>query len=49
MAKIFGFLLLFAQVSLQQKDPLIDFCRRFGHQSCVIDSRLYIDGGQVST
>ncbi|TVY55236.1 Kelch repeat-containing protein [Lachnellula cervina] len=47
MAKAIGFLLLFARVSLQQKDPLIDFCRRFGHQSCVVDSKLYIDGGQV--
>ena len=47
MAKALGLLLLFARVSLQQKDPLIDFCRRFGHQTCVIDTKLYIDGGQV--
>jgi hypothetical protein len=48
MAKSLGFLLLFAQVSLQQMDPVNNFCRRFGHQSCVIDRKLYIDGGQVN-
>ena len=26
-------------------DPLINFCRRYGHQTAVIDRRLYIDGG----
>ncbi|KAF3036160.1 hypothetical protein E8E12_003136 [Didymella heteroderae] len=29
------------------KDPLTDFCRRHQHQTCVIDSKLYIDGGLV--
>jgi hypothetical protein len=48
MAKSLGFLLLFAQLSLQQMDPVNNFCRRFGHQSCVIDRKLYIDGGQVN-
>ncbi|TVY65699.1 Kelch repeat-containing protein, partial [Lachnellula suecica] len=47
-AKILGCVLLFARVSLQQKDPLANFCRRFGHQTCVIDSKLYVDGGQVN-
>ena len=28
-------------------DPVRDFCRRHQHQTCIIDSRLYIDGGQV--
>lgn len=28
-------------------DPINDFCRRFGHQTAVIDSRLYIAGGYV--
>lgn len=40
-------LLFFVQISWQQKDPLNDFCRRFGHQSAVIDDKLYIDGGLV--
>ncbi|KAF2461305.1 hypothetical protein BDY21DRAFT_83089 [Lineolata rhizophorae] len=40
--------LSFAAPSLQQKDPLTDFCRRFGHQTTVIDRRLYIDGGMVN-
>lgn len=28
-----------------QRDPVANFCRRFGHQTAVVDSRLYIDGG----
>ncbi|PWY89847.1 hypothetical protein BO70DRAFT_426286 [Aspergillus heteromorphus CBS 117.55] len=32
----------------QQKDPLQDFCRRFGQQTAVIDRNLYIDGGLVN-
>jgi hypothetical protein len=28
-------------------DPIRDFCRRYGHQTAVIDGRLYIDGGWV--
>jgi hypothetical protein len=28
-----------------QLDPVKDFCRRFGHQTAVIDRKLYIDGG----
>lgn len=51
MALTFGFLLLllsFATLSLQDtKDPVKDFCRRWGHQTAVIDRKLYIDGGQV--
>ncbi|KAI9811507.1 MAG: hypothetical protein M1832_000882 [Thelocarpon impressellum] len=30
------------------KDPLNDFCRRFGHQSAVIGNKLYLDGGLVN-
>ncbi|KAF2840717.1 hypothetical protein M501DRAFT_1014715 [Patellaria atrata CBS 101060] len=30
------------------RDPLNDFCRRFGHQTAVIDRRLYIDGGKLN-
>ena len=44
-------LLVFALVGASAqdvKDPLNDFCRRFGHQSTVIDSHLYIDGGLVN-
>lgn len=29
------------------KDPTQDVCRRFGHQTAVIDRKLYIDGGWV--
>ena len=32
---------------LSQQDPIHDFCRRHQHQTCIIDSKLYIDGGKV--
>lgn len=28
-------------------DPINDFCRRHQQQTCIIDSKLYIDGGKV--
>lgn len=31
--------------ALAQLDPVQNFCRRFGHQTAIIDRRLYIDGG----
>jgi hypothetical protein len=31
-----------------QHDPVKDFCRRFGHQTAVVDRKLYIDGGLVN-
>ena len=36
--------------SLQQqsKNPLNDFCRRWGHQTAQVDGKLYIDGGLVA-
>ncbi|ORY17168.1 hypothetical protein BCR34DRAFT_62488 [Clohesyomyces aquaticus] len=34
--------------SQQSKDPLKDFCRKFGHQTAIVDSKLYIDGGLVN-
>jgi hypothetical protein len=39
--------ILFASPSLAQppENPLKDFCRRYGHQTAVIDRKLYIDGG----
>ena len=47
MSKLFFLLLLFVRASWQQKDPLNDFCRRFGHQAAVVDRKLYVDGGLV--
>ena len=39
-------LLLFAFVSAQgSRDVLKDVCFRYGHQTAVIDRKLYIDGG----
>jgi hypothetical protein len=29
------------------QNPLNNFCRRYGHQTTVIDDKLYIDGGWV--
>lgn len=36
------------QPAYAAKDPARDFCRRWGHQTAVVDRRLYIDGGQVT-
>lgn len=41
---LFSFLSLIS-LSVQQKDPLKDFCRLFGHQTAVVDRGHYIDGG----
>ncbi|KAK4190088.1 autophagy-related protein 3 [Podospora australis] len=43
-------ILLLAQVqpSDAQFDPVKNFCRRFGHQTALIDRKLYIDGGMVN-
>jgi hypothetical protein len=37
-------------ISTQQapKDPLKDFCRRWGHQTAVVDDKLLIDGGYIN-
>jgi len=35
-------------LSTQQKNPLKDFCRLFGHSTTVVDRKLYIDGGLVN-
>lgn len=45
MSKLLGIILLLVQLSWQQ-DPVVNFCRRWGHQTAVIDQKLYIDGGQ---
>lgn len=39
--------LLIGLVASQIFDPITNFCRRFAHQTAVIDDRLYIDGGLV--
>ncbi|KAF5585809.1 uncharacterized protein FSUBG_12326 [Fusarium subglutinans] len=52
MAAKFWFLsiaVLVANLHLSiQHDPIKDFCRRFGHQTAVVDRKLYIDGGLVN-
>lgn len=35
----------FVKQSSAQLDPVRNFCRRWGHQTAVIDRKLYIDGG----
>jgi hypothetical protein len=43
------FFLTFACVLPQApKDPLEDFCRRFSHQTALINRHLYIDGGYLN-
>ena len=39
------------ELSLQQTngDPNDDYCRRWGHQTCVLDDKLYIDGGYIAS
>ncbi|KAG8165730.1 hypothetical protein KVR01_004282 [Diaporthe batatas] len=41
-------LALFVPRSWQQRDPVQNFCRRFGHQSTVVDDKLYLDGGLIN-
>ncbi|KAI4954308.1 hypothetical protein J4E91_002020 [Alternaria rosae] len=38
---------LVTQSSSQQDDPVKGFCRRWGHSTAQVDSRLYIDGGMI--
>lgn len=40
---------LLAATAAQQNvgDPINDFCRRHLHQTCIVDNKLYIDGGKV--
>lgn len=47
MMRLFIFSIAWTLISAQQviQDPVIDFCRRHQHQTCIIDSKLYIDGG----
>lgn len=44
---LLGLSLLTAPTAAQQ-DPVADFCRRFGHQTAVVDDKLFIDGGLVN-
>lgn len=44
---ILCFFLLSAVAQQNSKDPIANFCRRYKHQTCIIDSKLYIDGGLV--
>lgn len=37
-----------AVVAQQGLSPETNFCRRFGHQTTVIDDKLYIDGGYIN-
>ncbi|KAH6885022.1 hypothetical protein B0T10DRAFT_564422 [Thelonectria olida] len=35
-------------ITVQQRDPINNFCRRWGHQTAVVDNKLYVDGGLVT-
>ncbi|KAF4976207.1 hypothetical protein FZEAL_7099 [Fusarium zealandicum] len=41
-------LALYVNLAVQQRDPLSNFCRRWGHQSAVVDDKLYIGGGLIT-
>jgi phage tail protein X len=45
---LFTFSLISLSVQQQDRDPLKDFCRIFGHQTAVVDRNLLIDGGLVN-
>lgn len=40
--------LALANVTRAQADPLVDFCRRWSHQTTVVDNKLFIYGGFVT-
>lgn len=44
---VHSLIIIAAVVTAQQQDPVRDFCRRYQHQTCVINNKLYIDGGKV--
>ncbi|KAF4636647.1 hypothetical protein G7Y89_g1418 [Cudoniella acicularis] len=44
---VLGLLLMVAEVSAQSREPIHDFCRRFSHQTAVVDEKLYVDGGVI--
>jgi hypothetical protein len=44
---LIGALLGLATAQQAIQDPVTAFCRRHQHQTCVIDSKLYVDGGEV--
>ncbi|KAH7111664.1 hypothetical protein B0J13DRAFT_461829 [Dactylonectria estremocensis] len=45
---LFSLLLLLTFNRVAADNPKDDFCRRFSHQSAIIDDKLYIDGGWVN-
>jgi len=49
LPRLFGSLVLavFVGLSSQQQDKL-NYCRKWGHQTTVIDDKIYIDGGFVN-
>ncbi|KFA72116.1 hypothetical protein S40288_09700 [Stachybotrys chartarum IBT 40288] len=38
----------FFAATIQQRNPIENFCRRWGHQTAVVDDKLYIDGGMIT-
>jgi hypothetical protein len=48
MAVLASLLLFAVHRASTDQNPRDDFCRRYGHQTTVIDNKLYIDGGFVN-
>lgn len=44
---IFNAILAVAVAQTNVGDPINDFCRRHLHQTCIVDNKLYIDGGRI--
>ncbi|KAH8673695.1 hypothetical protein BX600DRAFT_213271 [Xylariales sp. PMI_506] len=40
--------LYFTVIAYAQRDPVANFCRRFGHQTALVDRKIYIDGGFIN-
>ena len=41
-------LAFYVSVTVQQRNPIDNFCRRWGHQTTVVDNKLFIDGGLIT-
>jgi hypothetical protein len=44
---LFSAILIATAAQQNVADPINDFCRRHQHQTCIVDSKLYIDGGKM--
>ena len=43
------YVILASGLAQDTRDPLEDFCRRFGHATAEVDRKLFINGGQFDS